>query len=57
MKHDVAFVPGASFFPNSAKKNTFRLNYSNMPKEKILEGMKRIGEVLEKTFKDGAVLN
>lgn len=57
LKHDVAFVPGESFFPNSARKNMFRLNYSNMPKEKIVEGMKRIGKVLVKTLKDGSVLN
>jgi 2-aminoadipate transaminase len=30
LKENVAFVPGASFFPNDKKLNTFRLNFSNM---------------------------
>lgn len=46
LKNNVAFVPGSPFFPNGTKRNTFRLNYSNMSKDKIIEGMKRIGEVL-----------
>ncbi|MDN3954547.1 PLP-dependent aminotransferase family protein [Sporolactobacillus laevolacticus] len=50
LKNNVAFVPGKPFFPNSAKKNTFRLNYSNMPEEKIVEGMKRIGKVLDEAI-------
>ncbi|MEM1504150.1 PLP-dependent aminotransferase family protein [Domibacillus sp. 8LH] len=48
LKNDVAFVPGIPFFPNSQQKNTLRLNYSNMPKERIIEGMKRLGEVLRR---------
>ncbi|MBT2675322.1 PLP-dependent aminotransferase family protein [Streptomyces sp. ISL-14] len=46
LKNNVAFVPGTPFFPNGTKNNTLRLNYSNMPKDKIFEGMKRIGEVV-----------
>jgi len=42
----IAFVPGGSFFPNTNKKNTFRLNYSNMPEEKIEKGLRIIGEVI-----------
>ncbi|MGJ7921854.1 PLP-dependent aminotransferase family protein [Neobacillus sp. LXY-4] len=48
LENNVAFVPGAPFFPNGTKKNALRLNYSNMPKDKIIEGMKRIGEVLHR---------
>lgn len=44
-KH-VAFVPGGSFFPNGGHENTWRMNYSNMPEDKIVEGIKRLGEVL-----------
>lgn len=47
LKEKVAFVPGASFFPNGGKNNYFRLNYSNMPEEKIVEGIKRLGAVLK----------
>lgn len=46
----VAFVPGGSFFPNGGRENTFRMNYSNMPEEKIIEGVKRIGEVLREAL-------
>ncbi len=47
INNNVAFVPGGSFFPNNPKKNTFRLNYSNMPEDRIVEGMKRLGAVLK----------
>ncbi|OPJ55438.1 aminotransferase-like domain-containing protein [Alkalithermobacter paradoxus] len=46
LENNVAFVPGGSFFPNGGKENTFRLNYSNMPEDKIVEGVKRLGKVL-----------
>ncbi|MDF2614321.1 MAG: aminotransferase [Clostridia bacterium] len=46
IKNKVAFVPGESFFPNNRKKNTLRLNYSNMPEDRIVEGIKRIALVL-----------
>ncbi len=38
----VAFVPGEPFFPTSGRKNTMRLNYSNMPEERIIEGVRRL---------------
>jgi 2-aminoadipate transaminase len=50
LDNKVAFVPGDSFFPNDARINAFRLNYSNMSEEKIVEGMKRIGNVLNETL-------
>lgn len=46
LKENVAFVPGGSFFPNGGHANHFRLNYSNMTEEKIVEGIKRLGKVL-----------
>lgn len=46
LEKNVAFVPGGSFFPNGGRENAFRMNYSNMPEDKIIEGVKRIGEVL-----------
>ena len=48
LKKNVAYVPGGSFFPNGGKENCFRLNYSNMPEERIVEGIKRLGNVLKK---------
>lgn len=47
LKEKVAFVPGQSFYANGDVKYTFRLNYSNMPEEKIEEGIKRLGKILK----------
>lgn len=46
LEYKVAFVPGGSFFPNGGHENHFRLNYSMMPEDKIVEGIKRLGKVL-----------
>lgn len=46
LENNVAFVPGASFFPNGGNENTFRLNFSNMPEDRIVEGIKRLAAVL-----------
>lgn len=48
LEYNVAFVPGASFFPNSQRLNTLRINYSNMQDDKIAEGIARIGDVINK---------
>lgn len=50
LENNVAYVPGGSFFPNGGKENTFRLNYSNMPDEKIVEGVKRLAEALNEAL-------
>lgn len=47
LAHDVAFVPGDSFFPARVVENTFRLNYSNMPEDKIEEGIRRLAMVIK----------
>jgi DNA-binding transcriptional MocR family regulator len=49
----VAFVPGGSFFPNGGHENTMRLNFSNMPEERIEEGVRRIGAVLRELLGQG----
>ncbi|MBP2666888.1 MAG: putative transcriptional regulator, GntR family [Firmicutes bacterium] len=46
LKRDVAFVPGDAFFPNGGVKNTLRLNYSNMPEDRIHEGIRRLAGVI-----------
>lgn len=43
----VAYVPGGAFYPNGGHANHFRLNYSNMPEDRIGEGIKRLAEVLK----------
>ncbi|MCL2164204.1 MAG: PLP-dependent aminotransferase family protein [Oscillospiraceae bacterium] len=46
LEKNVAFVPGGSFFPNGGRENTFRINFSNMPEDRIVEGLTRIGGIL-----------
>ncbi|MDD2482635.1 MAG: PLP-dependent aminotransferase family protein, partial [Lutispora sp.] len=47
LEEKVAFVPGGSFYPNDGNENHFRLNYSCMPEDKIVEGITRLGKVLK----------
>ena len=47
LEKKVAFVAGEPFYPNGGNANHFRMNYSAMPDEKIVEGVKRLGEVLK----------
>ena len=51
LKHNVAFVPGGSFFPNGGKENTFRINFSNMPENRIAEGLTRLADILKSLIK------
>ena len=46
LEKKVAYVPGAYFYPNGGVVSTCRLNYSNIPEEKIVEGIKRKVKVL-----------
>lgn len=47
LEKKVAIVPGSNFAIDVKKKsNMFRLNYSSAPIEKIVEGIKRLGEAL-----------
>lgn len=50
LQEKVAFVPGASFFPNTHHRNFLRLNYSNMQKERIVEGIQRLSLVLQRHY-------
>lgn len=45
LAENVAFVPGGSFFPNGGHENTLRLNFSNMPEDRIVEGITRMGRI------------
>jgi len=47
---DVAFVPGAPFFPNGGHENTLRMNYSTSSAERIEEGVKRMAKVLRQAM-------
>lgn len=47
LEKNIAFVPGGSFFANGGHENTFRINFSNMPEDKIVSGLQVLGEVLQ----------
>jgi DNA-binding transcriptional MocR family regulator len=47
LENMVAFVPGGAFYPNGGMENTLRLNFSNMPEDRIVEGIKRLANVLK----------
>ena len=51
LEQQVAYVPGIGFFPNGEKKNCMRLNYSNMPDERIVEGIKRLAQVIRNNLR------
>ena len=50
----VAFVPGDSFFPTTQRRNTMRLNFSNMPEERIVEGIRRLATALKELLENVA---
>lgn len=52
LKKDVYFLTSYQFSPSGTLRNGFRLNFSSMPKERIIEGIKRIGEVLNRNIKE-----
>ncbi len=52
IRKNIVFVPGGSFFPNGGMENTLRINFSNMPEDKIIVGIKAIAEEL-KAFLQG----
>ncbi|MBR6429447.1 MAG: aminotransferase, partial [Clostridia bacterium] len=44
----VAYVPGAPFFTKPGiGDNTFRMNFSAEPEQRIVEGIKRLGDLLK----------
>ena len=46
LENQVAFVPGGAFYPNGGMENTMRLNFSNMPEDRIVVGIERLAKVL-----------
>lgn len=46
LDQDVAFVPGGAFFPERSREDTLRLNFSNMPPDRVREGVRRLASVL-----------
>ena len=52
VENNVAYVPGGPFFPSGDKQNYFRLNYSSSTEDKIVEGIKRLGNVLKEALNE-----
>ena len=48
LEENVAFVPGASFYPKNAKINEMRINFSNMSEEKMIKGIAILGKIMTK---------
>ena len=44
----VAFVPGQGFHPDNSGTNTMRLNFSNVPPEQLREGVRRLGNAVQR---------
>lgn len=53
IEQQVVFVPGAAFYPNDGMRNTLRLNYSHDKPERIYEGIKRLGNVMQRFVRSG----
>jgi 2-aminoadipate transaminase len=53
LERDVAFVPGGSFFPAHNRENTLRLNFSNMPEDRIVEGVRRLAAAIREMLAEG----
>ncbi len=51
LKEKVAFVPGGSFYPENAKNNEMRINFSNMSEETIIKGMRILGRITTEYLK------
>jgi 2-aminoadipate transaminase len=43
---DVAFVPGAPFYPVNPETNTLRLSFVTVPQPKIREGIEKLGKLI-----------
>jgi 2-aminoadipate transaminase len=51
IKQQVAYVHGAAFFVDGTGTNTMRLCFSYASDDKIREGIKRLGRVIENEIK------
>jgi 2-aminoadipate transaminase len=48
LQENVAFVPGQSFHADRGGRNTMRLNFSNVPPDRIEEGIARLGRAIKR---------
>jgi 2-aminoadipate transaminase len=50
VKVKVVFVPGDPFYVNEQDTNTLRLSFANETPERILEGIKRLGNLIQQSI-------
>jgi 2-aminoadipate transaminase len=48
VQNKVAFVPGQGFHPDFSGSNTMRLNFSNVPPAQLKEGIRRLGQAIQR---------
>ncbi|MEM4262455.1 MAG: PLP-dependent aminotransferase family protein, partial [Thermoplasmata archaeon] len=51
IERKVAYVQGSCFFPDDSGKNTMRLNFTHPADEKIDEGIRRLGSLIDAEMK------
>ncbi len=51
LEKKIAFVPGETFFIEPGHTNCLRLNFSNMPEERLRIGFKTLGELMSEEIK------
>jgi len=56
VENNVIFVTGKLFYPMNGPENTFRLNFSKMSEENIVEGIKRLGAILKDIVNNREIL-
>lgn len=54
LEQNVAYVPGGAFFTEGGHDNTLRLNFSAMPVDRIMEGVRRLAGVFESVMASAA---
>jgi 2-aminoadipate transaminase len=54
VEHRVAYVPGTAFYPDGSGRNHLRLAYCYPPEDRIEEGIRRLGELLQEVHNGGA---
>jgi GntR family transcriptional regulator/MocR family aminotransferase len=57
LQEKVTFTPGALFFPNEKEYAYMRLNFSIQPPEMIKEGVRRLGQAVERYRRMGSEVN
>jgi 2-aminoadipate transaminase len=48
VQNKVAFVPGQGFHSDFSGSNTMRLNFSNVAPEQLQEGVRRLGQAIQR---------